>query len=228
MEWDDKLTNELNLDAIKFFKHLSVESQCSFPRTITGSNPVSLHAFSDASTSAMGVAIYLVDETNHRSFLLTSKSRVAPISKPLTIPKLELTALLLASRIVSHINQVIPIESVTLWCDSKVAISWCRKTNLKVPFIAKRVSEIQQNSFSIRYVPTKLNHADLLTRAESPKLCVTSDLWQKGPSFLTTFEYPVETEVCDEEIVVQVVSYVDQVDTNPLVLDLFHFSTLIH
>ena len=182
--WDDDIPVELNRRAFEFFKRISIEASCSFPRSPTGSNPVNLHVFADVSTAAMGVATYLVDDYHKISFLLTSKSRVAPISKSLTIPKLELTALLFASRLAFQISRTLSVETITLWSDSKVAIAWCHKKDIKMPYVANRMKEINTFSFPVEYVPTNDNPADFLTRADPTKQCISSNLWQHWPEFL--------------------------------------------
>ena len=72
--------------------------------------------FSDASTKAYGAAAYVYSVTN--SSLLLSKSRVAPCkNQSLTIPKLELTAILIGCRLISHLLKLFRFMEVILWTD---------------------------------------------------------------------------------------------------------------
>ena len=61
----------------------------------TPSSPVALHIFADASTKAYGAVAYL--HQNKQVAFTMSKTRVAPL-KPLTLPRLELSAAVLAAR----------------------------------------------------------------------------------------------------------------------------------
>ena len=54
------------------------------------------------------------------------------------------------------------------------------------PFVANRVGEIQTmtNPYQWRYVPTKDNPADHLTRGLTASVLTCSEQWWKGPEFL--------------------------------------------
>ena len=76
-----------------------------------------------------------------------SKSRLAPIrDQLLTIPRLELSAAVIACRLkIFILNEIkFVIKSVNFWCDSKIVINYINKeiTN----FGAHRVNEIRNNS----------------------------------------------------------------------------------
>ena len=60
-----------------------------------------------------------------------------------------------------------------------------RSRNFK-PFVANRIGEIQtkSNPEQWRYVPTKENPADYLTRGKSVSELANADIWWKGPEFL--------------------------------------------
>ena len=69
--------------------------------------------------------MYAVNETCQCSNLLISKARVAPCREGrLTIPKLELTASLIGARLIRYLSNLFKFETIYLWSDSKVAISW--------------------------------------------------------------------------------------------------------
>ncbi|XP_070560264.1 uncharacterized protein [Ptychodera flava] len=67
----------------------------------------------------------------------------------------------------------------------------CRKFK---PFVANRVGEVQTstNPEQWRYVPTKENAADLVTRGVTAVDLADKDLWWKGPGFLakSTSDWP--------------------------------------
>ena len=75
----------------------------SLPRKYTTSIPsfenttTVLHVFVDAKLKAYGAAVY-IQQDNQPASLVISKSRAAPL-KQLTLPKLELMAAVLAARL---------------------------------------------------------------------------------------------------------------------------------
>lgn len=91
---------------------------------------VELHAFSDASEKAYGTCIYIKayskDDTINVA-LLAAKSRVSPL-KNLTLPLLELNAVVLAAQLVDKFKNIleININQVFYWCDSTIILSWLR------------------------------------------------------------------------------------------------------
>ena len=86
--------------------------------------------FCDASQIARSVAAYLrftkTDGTAHIS-LIMAKSRIAPIKKVLTIPRLELQAALLAARLAEYLTEELNMEISrrVYWSDSKTLQEKC-------------------------------------------------------------------------------------------------------
>ena len=109
--------------------------------------------------------------------LVLSKACVAPCRENrVTIPTLELTAMLLGCRTVSCLSPFINAHHVYLWSDSKVALTWASSTKeMKNVFVSNRVNEIKQlqNKFRINFlhVPSEENVEDLL-----PRGCSTNTL----------------------------------------------------
>ncbi|XP_035455669.2 uncharacterized protein LOC118268519 isoform X2 [Spodoptera frugiperda] len=147
----------------------------------------------DASEKAYGACIYIrsvaCDGRIH-THLLTSKSKVAPI-KSTTIPRLELCGALLGTRLCTKV-----LESLTLkpdqcifWCDSMIVLGWLSASPATLkPFVRHRVSEMREGfgDYTWRYVPTKDNPADLVSRGLSAELISQSSMWWSGPTFLQT------------------------------------------
>ena len=104
--WDDPMPGALEVKWKKWCEELPLLEEMQIPRCvkpITCHVPVQtqLHHFSDASQAAYGVVTFLrvVDSLGHiHVALLMSKARLAPI-KAMTIPRLELTAAVLASKL---------------------------------------------------------------------------------------------------------------------------------
>ena len=128
--WKEKIgwDQTLNPEQIKVIRDILVDLQrvdeFIFPRHILHKHS-ELHVFTDASSRAYGAAVYTVNETCKCSNLLISKARVAPCKEGrLTIPKLELTASLIGARLIRYVSNFFKFETIYLWSDSKVAISW--------------------------------------------------------------------------------------------------------
>ena len=143
---------------------------------------------------------YTVDSITKRSNLLISKARVAPCKEGrLTIPKLELTASLIGARLIRYLSNIHQFKTIYLWSDSKVVISWITgDRELKDVYVANRVAEVKtiltRHSIQVKYVPTKDNPADYLSRGCSSKQLKSSN-WLHGPSWLLTCEFPEQTNL---------------------------------
>ena len=185
VDWDDPLPEFY----VEEWKELEAEfqqlSNLEIPRiTASDTTPSTLHIFCDASAKAYGAAAYVVNES--RSKLLTSKARVAPL-KTKTIPQLELTALLVGTRLGVHVNHVLgnlTINKTYIWSDNESCLQWLRNDNSKIPYVKNRVAEIKdiQKDFVFMHVDTKNNPADMLSRGvKAQKL---ESLWFNGPEWL--------------------------------------------
>ena len=89
-----------------------------------------------------------------------------------TIPRLELQAALMASRIkVTILDQMdMAVDSVFLWSDSKTVLNYLRnKKNNFGPYIIRRCNKIRVNTRveDWRYIPSEINIADILPRVIS-------------------------------------------------------------
>lgn len=192
--WDDSVTGNLLDKWNKFYATIRDLENVRVPRwmgaVVTG-DKIDLHCFADASESAYCAVIYSRIrgyETPALCTLLIAKTKVAPI-KPVTIPRLELSAALLVSRLATTVQKTLEgrIGSVTYWLDSKVALQWIAKEPFALKtFVANRVKEIQEstNGNVWRYVPSAENPADMGSRGTDAPELLKGRLWWHGPEWL--------------------------------------------
>ncbi|XP_058811104.1 uncharacterized protein LOC131675997 [Topomyia yanbarensis] len=162
-----------------------------------------LHVFVDASSNAYGCAAYfriLVAGKPYCS-LVMAKSKVAPL-KQLTIPRLELQGAVLGSRLLNTIIEThsLPIKQRYLWTDSRTVLSWIHsdQRNYK-QYVAFRIGEIHSltNPDEWRWLPTKHNVADDVTKWQAGRRFESDSPWFQGTSFLNHFEelWPQQPQV---------------------------------
>ncbi|KAL4009002.1 hypothetical protein ACER0C_002854 [Sarotherodon galilaeus] len=200
-----------------------------FGETITAQ----LHHFADASEKGYGAVTYLLLHNScsqtHSSFIM-GKSRVAPL-KPVTIPRMELTAAVVAVRMDRMWRRELrlPLLNSVFWTDSTAVLKYINnETSRFLVFVANRVSEILKASSASqwRYVNTTHNPADLASRGMKAETFLRDTEWISGPVFLTQPEnnWPVNPENLkelpheDPEVKVSAAINVSQVhdDDHPL------------
>ncbi|GFX85717.1 DUF1758 domain-containing protein [Trichonephila clavipes] len=187
--WDSPLPEVLATKWKTFQKEFEQVCSIHIPRWIhTTSQQIILHGFCDASELAYASVIYAVQpqaDGNTKVTLLVAKSRVAPL-KSVSIPRLELNGALLLARLYANCKNILKEYDVHFytWTDSQVVLS-CLSSHPRnwKPYIANRTSEILDlvPADSWRYVPTKMNPADIACRDLSPKELPTCVLWWEGP-----------------------------------------------
>ena len=115
---------------------------------------------------------------------------MAPL-KQLTVPRLELQAAVLASRLAKTIREEsrIHFKSVHFFTDRIITLAWILKSPSRTfkPFVSARVGEIQGNSEPSpwRHIPGEVNVVDDLSR--SYRGISVQDLtgrWSDGSEFL--------------------------------------------
>uniref|UniRef100_A0A1I7VP71 DUF1758 domain-containing protein n=1 Tax=Loa loa TaxID=7209 RepID=A0A1I7VP71_LOALO len=163
------------------------------PRFVTTvTDLIGIHVFTDVSSLAYSAAVYLVSQKMHgtKSSLIFSKSRIAPI-KGMTIPRLELMAILIGTRAAQFVMTQLDLTNikVILWSDSKCALHWIKNhSNLLPRFVQNRVEEIRRTKFTFRYIPSEENPVEVATRGLNPKQLRGFMTWWHGPSWLVQDE----------------------------------------
>lgn len=110
VDWDEEPPPAIRYKWIELFKEMKELNKITFQRSLCCANatePPMLCVFSDASQDAFGTCAYIRQKTNGNKYqvrLIAAKSRVAPL-KQLSVPRLELQAAVLASRLAKAIEQ---------------------------------------------------------------------------------------------------------------------------
>ncbi|XP_051159838.1 uncharacterized protein LOC127280693 [Leptopilina boulardi] len=204
IEWDEKIGQAEFEKWKKWFRELREVSLCDIPRCYVSQSKREikrdLHIFCDASTKAYACVGYWRTEFEDGSVetsIIASKSRVAPL-KPLSIPRLELQATLLGTRLAKTISDehTVPIYQRVFWSDSQTVLAWIKSSPRDFhTFVAHRLGEIAEstNPLEWKWVPTDMNPADYATRFTGIPIH-TNKAWFNGPSFLTLNEdaWPIQ------------------------------------
>lgn len=194
-DWDDPIPEEIKVKWEKWRADLLQLQRISIPRCYKPENfgrvvSAELHHFSDASVKGYGQCSYLRLVDEHQKIhcsLVMGKSRVAPL-KPVTIPRLELTAAVCSVRISQQLRRELEyhIDREYFWTDSNVVLGYIRNESRRFHvFVANRVQEIQ-DSTSIdqwKYIESKENPADEASRGMKAQELLDCR-WITGPTFL--------------------------------------------
>ncbi len=162
VDWDEELPVDIAAQWHRWLNDLPLLSALTIPRCLRSTStscllPTQLHHFSDASELAYGAVSYIRIGDTCR--LVMSKARLAPI-KPVSIPRLELLAAVVATELDQHIKRhlEIPIERTFFWTDSTIVLQYINNKHCRFKtFVANRTSKIHERS-----VPSSGNTLTLL------------------------------------------------------------------
>ncbi|CAG9583357.1 unnamed protein product [Danaus chrysippus] len=192
--WDDLVTPESEESWREYLLHVQLLESLRIPRCFaSASGEGELHTFTDASEAAYACAVYWREKKDGvwTTHLLAGKARVTPL-KPVSIPRLELQAALLGTRLAQSVLEELDVvpKRRTYWTDSSTVLAWIRSDPRTFkPFVAHRLAEIEDTSRpdEWRWVPTSQNPADDATR-RTPKDFTARHRWFTGPDFLAKEE----------------------------------------
>ncbi|XP_052387105.1 uncharacterized protein LOC127933996 [Carassius gibelio] len=191
VEWDEELPVNIAAQWHRWLNDLPLLSALTIPRCLRPTSTscllsAQLHHFSDASELAYGAVSYIRIGDTCR--LVMSKARLAPI-KPVSIPRLELLAAVVATELDQHIKQhlEIPIERTFFWTDSTIVLQYIKNKHCRFQtFVANRISKIHERSESCqwRHIDSASNPADDVSRGMTMREILASERWKSGPHFL--------------------------------------------
>ncbi|XP_076081076.1 uncharacterized protein LOC143051991 [Mytilus galloprovincialis] len=216
--WDELLPDSTITEWVNIRQDIQKATKTVIPRHYSDessdtNNDNVIHVFTDYSMKAYGACAYIV--ANGKSSLIMAKNRVAPL-KQLTIPRLELMAAVIGSRLLAHFRNTLQITRAVLWSDSQIVLTWLSSKKTLKPFISNRVKEITEltEELTWRYCPSESNPADLLSRGITIDKFKDNRLWMHGPDWLTvednwpewhTDEAIILSTIAQQEVVVDTV-----------------------
>ena len=102
-----------------------------------------LHVFVDTSIKTYGTVAFLT--SGSEATLVMAKNCVAPL-KSLTLPKLELMATVITSRVASFVNDALQLQDTPTyyWGDSQIVLHWLACTKTLPQFVQCQVVEIRE------------------------------------------------------------------------------------
>ena len=113
-----------------------------------------LHGFSDASEVTYGACVYVKPVRVSGQVevqLVTSKSRVVPLQRKYTIPRLKLLGNFILSSLIITVKQAIEdelkIKDYFCWTDSQMSLAWINSLEKELKtFCQNRVLKIRENT----------------------------------------------------------------------------------
>lgn len=199
LSWDDPIPDDMYDQWVCLFKNMFALEKIKFQRCIKPDSAIgnpTLVVYADASNVAYSTCAYVrirLQDGTYSARLLAAKSRIAPL-RQITIPRLELCAAVLASRLRKAIEKELNFvfDRVFHLVDSQIVRAQIQKESHGFgTFVATRIAEIQTHTDTSEWwwVPSDVNAADYATRPQHPLSLGSDSVWQNGPEYLTL---PVE------------------------------------
>ncbi|XP_055585525.1 uncharacterized protein LOC129738367 [Uranotaenia lowii] len=238
-DWDEKIDDESYTRWSQWRNKLSLIEEVKIPRCYLQNAPpkayesLQLHVFVDASEQAYGAVAFFRIETDEgpRCSLVMARTKVAPL-KQLSIPRMELMGAVLGTRLLKLVedSHELKVTRRLLWTDSQNVLSWIRSDQRKYkPFVAFRIGEILQETKidEWRWVPSKANVADTLTKWGRGPCLDPEGPWFNGPDFLQQPEemWPTQkTPTLNTTIELRACHMFHTFKTNEPIIDVSRFS----
>ncbi|XP_038142217.1 uncharacterized protein LOC119784309 [Cyprinodon tularosa] len=195
VEWDQELPDYLKPQWESWIKDLPSLANMEIPRCFIPAEfgqvkSFELHHFADASVNGYDACTYLriINKSDEvHCCLVMAKSRVTPTAV-MTIPRLELSAAVVAVRVSDLLRAELEIPDITefFWTDSTVVLGYINNDAKRFQvFVANRIQRIKSSTRPEQwaYIPSEQNPADYASRGLTAEQLKYSN-WFKGPAFL--------------------------------------------
>ena len=140
-EWENWLENLPKLESVSVTRSFKI-----LGKRVKG---IELHVFCDASLTGYSACAYFrveYDDGFVQCLFDLGKARVAPL-KPVTVPRLELTAAVIAVKVAFMIRNEVEfyLDRIVFWCDATVVLRYINNTSSRYKsFVANRLELIHQ------------------------------------------------------------------------------------
>ncbi|GFS48415.1 integrase catalytic domain-containing protein [Trichonephila clavipes] len=120
LKWDENLPKDILNQVKRWLEQLPILAGIKIPRCLNlssnGIKRLTLHVFCDASKKAYAACVFLRVEYEENVFvkLIQAKARVAPL-KDITIPRLELLACVLRTRLAASVKNDLNLPDVRIY-----------------------------------------------------------------------------------------------------------------
>lgn len=208
LAWDNKVPSDLLHKFKEWYKYITYLNDCKIPRRLSAEIlnkcEVSLQLFCDASKDGYGACVLLRAEKENKVTvqMIAAKAKVAPPEK-VTIPRLELLAALIGSRLLASVRESLALPNCPeyCWTDSGVTLCWIKRELPLNTYVGNRIKEIRKhtNINNWHHIPGEENWADLASRGCNAKNLLHCRWWE-GPAWLQLApeEWPHSELVVDE------------------------------
>ena len=146
------------------------------------------YTVSQMQATMASVKSHICAQSTTKAMSTSAKSRVAPL-KPMSIPRLELTARVISVNVASMLKSELDIEHIKCYyyTNSEILIGYINnEARCFHLYVGNRVQHIRDHSSpgDWFHVPGKENPADEASRGLTAKELLENDLWFTGPKFL--------------------------------------------
>ena len=157
--WDQEMTSDQSNEWTKLCSNLHVITDIAVPR-FAGNENCWLLGFCDASKDVYASIVYLRTGNSGNIFtrLLYSKTRLAPRKNSISLPQLELLAVLICIRCMKFVGKKINLktEKKIIWTDSQCVLNWVKTNEPFSMFVKNRIDKIRSEPDIIfKYVNDK-------------------------------------------------------------------------
>ena len=202
-QWDDELPVDVKTKPLAWHSGLPSLEKMSIQRSYFSApvDCVELHMFGDSSEEVFCAVVFprarVKTSLETQVAFVFGKARVAPM-KTLSIPKLQLQAALLTTRLKEDVLKAltIPVSNKFMWTDSTTVLQWLNSGSIQPTFVANRIGDILESTTVDQWfhVLSGDNDADTGTRAISAESLKTSS-WVNEPSLLKNGEWPFKPSI---------------------------------
>lgn len=195
-DWDSEIEEDTKQKWLKLKEELHCLENIEIPRWIRArkNDKVTIIGTADSSEKCAAALVYArvltCDGTIHIK-LLARRTKIAPLGKQITVPKLELLAaemlVNLTIKTTTALNIELKKENVFLFSDSQVVLCWLKEAEIykRKVYIANRV--IRMNHLIPakfwHYIKSTDNPADVPSRGLTGNQLKTCEMYWQGPSW---------------------------------------------